>query len=457
MKPMKMILPLVAFVALSQSVLGQDAKAPVATPPTAVPTAAPALAPAADAESAKVKAIYDRAVQVVKSVKAIDLVSQLDIKGGSMGMPPEFLRPARLRMVFAEGSMMPFSMLRIDSAESIEAIATAASIGAVNADGAIYLDATAKTFQKAPIDRFFEALGPCLMSLPQWFFGVRTGVMGGEVVKYAYRGEAEIDGQKCDVIAIERVVDMGEFAAEVEEGGDAMDEGEVAAPSGEPQMRMREVLTIARSDGFPRRAEISPVLPEGSEDGGFGAMPAALMSAITVDPTFDAAIFAPVIPEGWTEAVVEKGADMGSPELKVKVGDVAPAFTLKNAEGVEVTQASLLGKVVVLDFWATWCGPCKAAMPELQKISDDYKDKGVIVYGVNMSERTPDAGTKYMTKKGFTYGCLLEGEKLADIYGVTGIPTLVVIDAKGKAAFLEVGFQGPEALRKAIDAALTTK
>lgn len=113
-------------------------------------------------------------------------------------------------------------------------------------------------------------------------------------------------------------------------------------------------------------------------------------------------------------------------------------------------------KPVLVDFWATWCGPCKAAMPSIQKISEDYKGKDVVVLGVNTWERKEGAGKKYMDDKGYTYGCLLKGDDLAKDYGISGIPTLVVIGKDGKIALIEVGFgpTGDKGLRTAIDAAL---
>jgi thiol-disulfide isomerase/thioredoxin len=144
------------------------------------------------------------------------------------------------------------------------------------------------------------------------------------------------------------------------------------------------------------------------------------------------------------------------PELAVKAGDAAPDFKLADLDGKEVTLASLKGKVVLLDFWATWCGPCKAAMPTIQKLHDEYKDKGVVILGVNTWEEKPQAAREYMTKRKFTYGCLLKGDELAQAYGVTGIPTLVIIGRDGRVAKVEVGLSDPSGggLRKAIDAAL---
>ncbi len=64
---------------------------------------------------------------------------------------------------------------------------------------------------------------------------------------------------------------------------------------------------------------------------------------------------------------------------------------MKDPAGKSVSLKSLRGKIVLLDFWATWCGPCRMAMPGLQKLHDRYKDKPVAIYGVNCRERRPDA------------------------------------------------------------------
>jgi thiol-disulfide isomerase/thioredoxin len=92
----------------------------------------------------------------------------------------------------------------------------------------------------------------------------------------------------------------------------------------------------------------------------------------------------------------------------------------------------------------------------MQKLHDEYKDNGVVILGVNTWEQKPDAAKDYIAKKKFTYGCLLKGDELAKAYGVTGIPTLVIIGKDGKVAATEVGLADPSGggLRKVIDAAL---
>jgi len=183
---------------------------------------------------------------------------------------------------------------------------------------------------------------------------------------------------------------------------------------------------------------------------------------VKINSTIDPALFTQKMPEGFAkvdapkeEEEEEEGAQK-SPALAFKVGDKAPAFKLTSLAGPEVTLDSLKGKVVLLDFWATWCGPCKQIMPVIQKLSEEFKDKGVAVFGVNTWEKKDGAAKSYMESKKYTYGCLLTGEDLAKTYGITGIPTLIIINKDGTIAKAEVGAGGNvEAdLRTAITAAL---
>ena len=138
------------------------------------------------------------------------------------------------------------------------------------------------------------------------------------------------------------------------------------------------------------------------------------------------------------------------------MGDAAPDFNLTSLDGNQVSLASLKGDVVLLDFGATWCRPCKAAMPTIQKLHEAYKDKGVVILGVNTWEKNADAAKDYMARNKFTYGRLLNGDDLAKAYGVTGIPTLVIIGKDGKVAMADMGLSDDTgaSLRKVIDAAL---
>ncbi|MCB9856106.1 MAG: TlpA family protein disulfide reductase [Phycisphaerales bacterium] len=123
-------------------------------------------------------------------------------------------------------------------------------------------------------------------------------------------------------------------------------------------------------------------------------------------------------------------------------GTNAPDWTLQDVEGNDVSLKSLRGKVVVIDFWASWCGPCKMAMPYLQKLHDKYKDKPVKVFSVNCRERRGDAAArKYIQDNKLTYPQLFNGDDTANAYMVRGIPTMYVIGTDGKILHAERGFR----------------
>ncbi|OPL19143.1 MAG: hypothetical protein AVO35_12360 [Candidatus Aegiribacteria sp. MLS_C] len=136
--------------------------------------------------------------------------------------------------------------------------------------------------------------------------------------------------------------------------------------------------------------------------------------------------------------------EMGMPASEVigysaflTVGTAAPEWTLPDRHGEEVSLSDLRGRIVVLDFWATWCGPCEAVMPAVQAVHESYPGDEVAVFGVNVWEDGDPAA--FMDEMGFTYGLLLNGDHVAEDYLVSGIPTMYVIDPEGMVAFVEVG------------------
>lgn len=138
----------------------------------------------------------------------------------------------------------------------------------------------------------------------------------------------------------------------------------------------------------------------------------------------------------------------------LQVGSPAPDWTLKNSNDKNVALKDLRGKIVVLDFWATWCGPCKMAMPGVQKISEKYKDKAVRVFGVNCMERNSNVDPMAVIKqKNVTYGQLLNGTTVAAQYGVRAIPSFAVIGKDGNLLYLGAGFN-PGAIEQAIESGL---
>lgn len=136
--------------------------------------------------------------------------------------------------------------------------------------------------------------------------------------------------------------------------------------------------------------------------------------------------------------------------LSEKMTQVAAAdFNLKTLEGKSVSLASLRGKVVVVDFWATWCGPCKASFPAMQKSQNEYaKDSSVVFLFINTWERVSMEGKAklagdFILEKGYPFQVLLDLEDATvAAFGVSGIPTKFVLDAQGNIRFKSIGWGG---------------
>jgi peroxiredoxin len=116
----------------------------------------------------------------------------------------------------------------------------------------------------------------------------------------------------------------------------------------------------------------------------------------------------------------------------------APDFSATDLEGKKVSLSDFRGKVVLLDFWATRCPPCRQEIPELQKIFDEYKDKGLVVIGA--SSESSGKVRQFKQKMGMSYPLLKVTTKIFSAYQVRFIPTTYIIDKKGYIQHREVGF-----------------
>lgn len=124
-----------------------------------------------------------------------------------------------------------------------------------------------------------------------------------------------------------------------------------------------------------------------------------------------------------------------------KKGFLAPDFTLETLEGQSIRLSDLRGQVVVLNFWATWCPPCRAEMPTLEKIAREYKDQGVIVVGVNSTiQDDPNAIPGFLAQHGITFPILLDKRgEVTRRYEIRSFPTTFFIGSDGIIRFVTIG------------------
>lgn len=140
----------------------------------------------------------------------------------------------------------------------------------------------------------------------------------------------------------------------------------------------------------------------------------------------------------------EAAADQGDgviefkPGMPIKEGVQAPDFTGELIDGTSITLSELQGKPVIINFWATWCGPCVKEMPAFERLKDDFGDK-IGIIAVNCGD---DAGTvkDFMEENGYTFPVVLDEEySISMLYPTNSIPYTVVVDAEGKVTHISTG------------------
>jgi peroxiredoxin len=132
----------------------------------------------------------------------------------------------------------------------------------------------------------------------------------------------------------------------------------------------------------------------------------------------------------------------------------APNFTLTDSKGGAIKLSDYKGRVVLLDFWATWCGGCKLEIPWYVEFQDKYKDRGLATIGVSMDEDGWKAVKPFLEKNKINYPVVIGNDNLAKLYGLEAMPMTLLIDREGKIAVSHVGVVDKASFEKDIQTLL---
>lgn len=158
----------------------------------------------------------------------------------------------------------------------------------------------------------------------------------------------------------------------------------------------------------------------------------------------------------FLNGLLKESADKQKEEIRNRmINEPAPLFTLKNMKGEEVSLATLKGKVVILDFWATWCGPCKSSFPAMQKAVDKYKNNEDVAFlFIDTWESSKDPlpeVKKFIEEHNYSFNVLFDlknptskKNEVVTSYGAKGIPAKYIVDKEGNIRFKLVGFSGSD-------------
>jgi thiol-disulfide isomerase/thioredoxin len=130
-----------------------------------------------------------------------------------------------------------------------------------------------------------------------------------------------------------------------------------------------------------------------------------------------------------TSAMIGNAQTLTPDDVK---GKVAPDFALQDLQGKQIKLSDFRGKAVLLNFWATWCGPCKVEMPWFVELQKQYGPQGLEIVGVALDDSGKDTIQKYAKDMGVNYTILQGRDEVGDAYGAIGLPTTYFIDRDGK-------------------------
>jgi peroxiredoxin len=151
----------------------------------------------------------------------------------------------------------------------------------------------------------------------------------------------------------------------------------------------------------------------------------------------------------FTITLVVTGCSSPCPDI----GSAAPEFTLQTIDGNSASLQEFRGKQVMLNFWATWCGPCVSEMPHLQEVYDERSGEGLVLLSIDIGESLPQVKS-FITERGFTFPVLLDTQgKVAELYCLPQVlPQTLFIDSKGTIKARKVGaFRNKDEINSLLD------
>jgi len=152
----------------------------------------------------------------------------------------------------------------------------------------------------------------------------------------------------------------------------------------------------------------------------------------------------------WPQAAAAFGVDSGDAAL--------PSFQLTTLDGRPISSAELRGSVVLVNFWATWCAPCRFEMPGFQKVYDRKKADGFVVLGISTDANGPDAVKSFLADRGITYPvAMASGGVVQRLGGGDLLPTSFLIDRQGRIRYEVRGIFASVALERAVDRLLADR
>lgn len=361
--------------------------------------------------------------KAIKDAKAISYKVESRCTGGMMA---SFIPAAKLEMTLQHDPASP-SVWKTRATGRRDEVSGQGGVPAI--DIRIVSDGTKVTWvddaSKTVIERFTGAAANNEQVMSVSLYGLRELTeaqpfnkdLAAPTIKNS--GTATADGVECTVI----------FA---DQGSGQYQSRWTIGPDNLPRKLERVMAGVGTQVWTLTDVKLNPDIPEGtfaiSTPQGYTFSPAAPPPAPkpAADPT--GAAGTTTTPGAGTTTTPAHERAIGN-----NVGDLAPEFELTSTTGEKVSLSSLKGNVVVLDFWGTWCAPCKKISPEIQKLADTYKDKPVRILGLSVRETSDDAVANYTKEHGYTYTQLLKADDVAKkLYKVKIYPTFFVIGKDGE-------------------------